>query len=153
MQYTQPTTSLEGDDKPAYADAFNGPSDIAVDIIKQHIVSGIVQGGFVVDHDGCLMHSAVVEDDGFEVNDHLAVEVQSIVLHQAMGSGCGQWKKKPSKSFGGLDWDWDECIKQAVHSLALLAAHFAVFVAIKSLFCNMFIPHRYTLHLLHLFSS
>ena len=72
-------------------------------------MSGIVQGGFLVDDDGCLMRSAVVEDDDFEVNDHLAVEVQSIVPHQATVSGRGQRKKKPSKPFGGLDWDWEEC--------------------------------------------
>jgi len=64
---TQPATSLEGDDEPAYTDAFNDPSDIPVDVIEQHIVSGIVQGGFLVDDNWCLMRSAVVEDDDFEV--------------------------------------------------------------------------------------
>ena len=30
---------------------------------------------------------------------------------------------------------------------------FFCFHGLKTLFCNMFIPHRYTLHLVHLFSS
>jgi len=51
---TQPTTSLEGDDEPAYADTFDDPSDIPVDVIKQHVMSGIVTGGFLIDNDGCL---------------------------------------------------------------------------------------------------
>jgi len=53
---TQPTTSLEGDDEPAYADTFDDPSDIPVDVIEQHVVSGIsiVTGGFLIDDDGCL---------------------------------------------------------------------------------------------------
>jgi len=51
---TQPTTSLEGDNEPAYADAFDDPSDIPVDVIEQHVVSGIVTGGFLIDDDGCL---------------------------------------------------------------------------------------------------
>jgi len=107
---TQPTTSLEGDNKLACADAFDDPSNISVDVIEQHVVSGIIQGGFLVDDNGCLMHSTVVEDDDFKVNDHLAVEAQSIVLHQATASGHGQQKKEPSKPFGGLGWDWEECV-------------------------------------------
>jgi len=53
--------------------------------------------------------AAAVEDDNFEVDNHLAVEVQSIVPHQPTVSGHGQWKKKPSKPVGGLDWNWQEC--------------------------------------------
>ena len=48
---------------------FDGLSDIPVDVIEQHVVSGIVGGGFLVDDDGCLAHSAVVEDDDFRPND------------------------------------------------------------------------------------
>jgi len=72
-------------------------------------VSGVVGGGFLVDDDGCLACSAVVEDDDFGPDDHLpAVEMQLTVSSQTI-SGRGQWKKKPSKPFGGLDWDWEEC--------------------------------------------
>ena len=55
-------------------------------------------------HQLLAVWGSVVEVDNFEVNDHLAVEVQSIVPHQATVSGRGQRKKKPSKPFGGLDW-------------------------------------------------
>ena len=73
-------------------------------------MSGVVGSGFLVDNDGCLARSAVVEDEDFRPDVHLpaVVETPLIVPSQTI-SGRGQRKKKPSKPFGGLDWDWEEC--------------------------------------------
>jgi hypothetical protein len=52
--------------EPAFSDVIEDASDIPINIVMDHIVSGITDDGFCVTEDGSLLRTAAAEDIEFD---------------------------------------------------------------------------------------
>jgi hypothetical protein len=96
-------TGSEPIEELAFTETIYDGSDLPIDIVAQHLVTGSCQG-FDVEEDGSLCRSAAVEDTEFD--EDYGDEVGSMII-DAPVLGRGHRKKHETRPFGGLE-AWEE---------------------------------------------
>jgi hypothetical protein len=101
------------EDEPAYSEIIEDASDIPIDVVCEHIVSGSrdLDSEFLADADGILSCVSAVEDPDSEphcgeVARAPVPQMEDIEEVEKAALGRGHHKKKGSQHFGGSSKWW-----------------------------------------------